>query len=401
MRTARDGTEYGADELDPLVAPESTHLLRGPAHRQAIAALDQFLAAHAEKEVRDPLRRALLQRDLWAVFEPWAVPSANDPGAARGLRRPTRELQGRLARVIHRLALPADQIRALPDTYAAAIASGVYQRRHEPAKPETPFLPSFAADGWVLLEDRGGSLAAPDHAGTFNGHSVFLVYLRLPHGRRATLDCLDKLHRFPKPQVVTKDGSHTLNPDLPQFPAGTQVALVRRMVLIDDQGSLRPTRITESVQFRVYRDVPKMGTAPPFATSRQDFYEFKLRRKDLFAGKAGGLHAVGPDEQIYKDAFQRTRIIRGPDEDSAAPARAHEDGGSSLQFCASCHAAACHGPGIFSVLSFAQRSSPGDLGPAEREARDGSAEEQRTIGRKRSKYSWGLFEGMWEAEPAK
>src|SRR5215475_11397142 len=44
VRTARDGVEYGRDELDPLLWGETKHLLVGPSHEQAIKLLDEFLS---------------------------------------------------------------------------------------------------------------------------------------------------------------------------------------------------------------------------------------------------------------------------------------------------------------------------------------------------------------------
>ena len=66
VRTGRDGKEYGHDRLDPLLWSETKHLLQGNSHEQAVAVLDEFLAEHGEKLVKDPLKRAILQRDLWA-----------------------------------------------------------------------------------------------------------------------------------------------------------------------------------------------------------------------------------------------------------------------------------------------------------------------------------------------
>jgi hypothetical protein len=67
VRTGPDGKEYGHDRLDPLLRKETKHLLEGESHAQAIAVLDEFLAARGEKLVNDPLKRAVLQRDLCAL----------------------------------------------------------------------------------------------------------------------------------------------------------------------------------------------------------------------------------------------------------------------------------------------------------------------------------------------
>src|ERR671919_61545 len=66
-RTTKDGKEYGSDELDPLLWFDTTYLLNGNSHQQALLVLDEFLTTNAENLVRDPLKRAMFQRDMWAV----------------------------------------------------------------------------------------------------------------------------------------------------------------------------------------------------------------------------------------------------------------------------------------------------------------------------------------------
>src|SRR5262245_61497117 len=69
VRTTRNGEEYGHDELDPLLWSETKHLLVGPSHQQAIKLLDEFLSVNGSALGADPLKRAMLQRDLWAIFD--------------------------------------------------------------------------------------------------------------------------------------------------------------------------------------------------------------------------------------------------------------------------------------------------------------------------------------------
>ena len=71
VRTVPDGKQYGFDTLDPLLWSETNHLLEGISHQQAIALANEFLRTHAERQITDPLKRAILQRDLWAVLD-WA-----------------------------------------------------------------------------------------------------------------------------------------------------------------------------------------------------------------------------------------------------------------------------------------------------------------------------------------
>jgi len=146
IRQSPDGTEYGVEALDPLLWQQTRHLLIGDSHRSAVACLDEFLRSHAERAVRDPLKRAILQHDLWAVFD-WAA-------AGEDLPQQRHELEVRLAEAIRRLALTPKQVRALPDTYAAAVAAQQFAPAYVPRNPQQPFLPAelLRPDGpWVCL----------------------------------------------------------------------------------------------------------------------------------------------------------------------------------------------------------------------------------------------------------
>jgi len=333
VRVGPDGRAYGRDRLEPLLWYGSKHLLEGESHKRAVALLEEFLKDKGEKPVEDPVKRAVLQRDLWLVFdwlegdhghfyEPELKPE--EVRAARNrLRRP-------LAAVIGRLALTPDQVKKLPDNYAAAVASGAFPKKFDPEHPDQPYLPAdlFAADGpWVSVGRPDGPVA-PEHlrdGGTnLFTNSAFLVFLKLPAGRAATIDYLKRLQAFDQPlRIEAKAAGNPSekflpNPKLPQFPAGTEVALVRLALVIASSHAPVPTTLTESVQLRVYREVPEMteqnvraavkASANTTATdkrveARQSFQEFQLSRERLFAGRAGGLRAVGPDERDFHTPF--------------------------------------------------------------------------------------------------
>jgi hypothetical protein len=149
---------------------------------------------------------------------------------------------------------------------------------------------------------------AEQHDSFFSGRSSFLVFLRLPGGRKATFDYLKTLWNAPMPLTPSPHLSplqdEAPNPDLPLLPAGTQVALVRQMTLFDNQGRQRATPITESVQIRVYRSVtpsaaPAVGIDQMITKSGQDSYAIRLSRPLLFAGQSGGLKAARPDERDF------------------------------------------------------------------------------------------------------
>jgi hypothetical protein len=123
VRVAADGREYGADRVDPLLWASSTYLLQGSTHTKAVALIDEFIDTHGERLIHDPLKRAILQRDLWEIFD-WLeadrAPYQQPPLTPAAIRKSADELCKPLAMVIARLALTPAEIRSLPDNYAAA-----------------------------------------------------------------------------------------------------------------------------------------------------------------------------------------------------------------------------------------------------------------------------------------
>src|SRR5262245_8103905 len=77
-RTAKDGTRWGRDRLDPLLTHSTEHLLSGPSRATALSALDEFVVATAPGK-GSPVERALVQRDLLAVHD-WALQPIVTPG---------------------------------------------------------------------------------------------------------------------------------------------------------------------------------------------------------------------------------------------------------------------------------------------------------------------------------
>lgn len=403
VRTASDKKSYGRDELDPLLWPQSKHLLAGERHKRVVALLDEFLAKDGHKLVIDPLQRAVLQHDLWAVFDWLANPTAPYQYRADDFPPEARALQVRLAKAIRRLALSAEEIRRLPDNYAAAIAAKAFAPSHDPGKPERAFLPAdlFDPDGpWVLLGEHMAP-AAPVHVRAVHGRSAFFVLIKLPAGRKATLAYLETLGAFPNalmPQPVDRNAKFLakklprFNPELPQFPVGTQVALVRELLVIDDQGKIQGTRLIESAQFRVYRDIPKGDPAHPEGfddlVGKQDFYEFRITRKGLFAGTAGGLRAVGArDEEI-------SLFLNPPPDDPFEESPPVRPGTSrTMALCSGCHS---H-PGIHSVEAY-RRSFIQLPQPAHLREDDRGQQERAAMLRKWENYSWGLLQGLMERE---
>jgi hypothetical protein len=380
IRQSADGKAYGADALDPLLWPATQHLLTDDSHRRALTCLDEFLLSHAERAVRDPVRRAILQRDLWAVFD-WAA-------AGEDLPQQRRELETRLAEGIRRLALTPDQVHALPNTYADAAAGQRFAAGYDPRTPQQPFLPPalFRSDGpWVCLSSHSEGPTAIVH---FSGRSRFLVFMRLPEGRDATRAYVRKLRSSSEPPLLSnRSGATVLNLGLPQFPVGTEVALVRQAIVIDTEGKLLPTALTESVQLRVYHAVTSgtryMNYINGPSSHDQDFFEFRMSRPELFAGHNGGLFAVGPSQTEFT-----TFSTHGMDWDGQ---------GVILERCRSCHVDS----GIHSVQSRTQwMKAPPDIGgQVSREAGDNPIawETNVTITRKEQQPEFKMLQRLWQA----
>jgi hypothetical protein len=188
---------------------------------------------------------------------------------------------------------------------------------------------------------------------------------------------------------------------LPQFPAGTEVALVRQMMLFDNQGRLASTAITESIQIRVYRAIAlkdRVNTesasslAEAVKNSGQDFYQIRLSRLQLFANKAGGLRATGPEEKEFAmcNSF-------GADEGKPNQYLSINQYELVLQSCFTCH----RGAGINSLNSRSALLKPNWLqhdSPAGAYAPD---QEWWVYGDdtgwKQRRYEWGLLNGYWKS----
>jgi len=301
-----------------------------------------------------------------------------------------------LAQVIRRLSLPVERIRALPNNYQDVVAAKTFAPNYDPDQHELAFLPPdlFQANGpWVLLSAQGGGSAAPAHAAFFSGRSTFLIFISLPGGRDATLAYLKRISQFSRTWILDEQNpDHFLpNLELPQFPVGTQLALVRQMMLIDDHANLIPTNIIEQVQIRVHRAIPQ---ETPQAIDRDrmsartslDTYEFKLSRAKLFAGDSGGLRPVARDEKEFP-LFQSHGIdlFESTGEQSFFERQLRP----VLNFCSSCH----YRPGIHSMLS---RSVRHNIIPSW----DSQYEASTTKGWKQRQYSWGLLQGLWQQQPS-
>jgi len=344
-RSTKSGNEYGYDDLDPLLWLDTEYLLHGPSHTEAIRLLDEFSHSRAEQQISDPVRRAILQRDLWAVFD-WATPRSNNEAHTERL-----ELAERLAPILRRLSLTKGELYGLPDTYAKAIRSKEFPSGYDPEQAERAFLPPDLFDShgpWVCIGTPDDEPTARMHEEYFS-RSVFFVFLRLPGGRAATLAYLKQLADLQAPLFFLKHDQVLPEWNLPQFPAGTELALIRKLVLPDAQWNLIVTPVVESVQIRHYRKIPQDYSNPDELLHSQTVIEIKLDRAGLFSEEHSGLRAVTPEERTFpilmvqEDAFE---------EEGLSDHIGRELPIRTLSTCTT----ECHGrPGVESMMSLSFR----------------------------------------------
>ena len=337
--------EKDGEPLDDLIdAPfwfDTKHLLSGESNTRAVALLREFVENRDVLDKMSPLQRAVMQRDLLAVFH-WVSGKREKPTDTAEQR----SLAEDLVRAIRHVALTAEEIRALPDNYTVAAALPGAFTAFDEAEPTRAFLPKglLADDGeWLALDaPKDRAITAPVHFNMFRARSSFELHFRHPGGREAGQKYLAELAAMPNPLVFEKPADPIprfgdmekpwLNPDTPQFPVGTMWALVRRAILVDAQGNLIASPIVESVEVRVYRAVEYSH----LKMDAQTFFEWELSRR-LLLGK-GGFHRTTPADAHFSQ-FLPTANNSEEDAMTRKPA-------DSLS-CVACH----NPPGIHSVIT--------------------------------------------------
>jgi len=293
------------------------------------------LLDHLDPGRLDATRRALLQRDLWMSF---------DTGYAREDRA---ALRARLAVLLRRTALPAEEIGRLPDTYAESVK--LYPTSFDPAKPEQPFLPAdlFDPNGpWIALHSDG--VVAFQHDTFFANRSAFIVFVRHPEGRDAGLRFVEGLAKRKSPEI----------------PVGMAFANVRRGLLISDGGTPVPSPFTESVQLRHYWG--RNG-------NEQAVFKFELGRRDL------RLRPLRPNEAKpgYAVSFE------------------HVSARQSLSIPVMSTCLDCHGAGGAGGVQVLQHNMTVDY-----HLRPGTPEQEmaKVVRRKTEHDSWRALEALWRAD---
>ncbi len=281
VRRFTTGEVYEHDAaLDPPWSTWSRFYNDKEFHNRVLDVLDRFLKQPEEAVERQPaLRRAILLRDLWPVFDAQTNHLLAKADTAR-LRQ--QALGERIAKVMRRLELSIAEVQQLPDALRMESDRQTLPTMFNPQSPDSPFLPPdlFDADGsWLPFAARRQKIAAVQHLSQAGFRSVFVPFVRASPDRQATLEAMrrysDKNNSVP-------------------FPNGTMTALVRRTMLPTTSGEIVVTPLVESLQLAV-------------ADQSQDRrFKFVIDRAALLAG-GRGLRAVTRDEALDAWGFGNPR----------------------------------------------------------------------------------------------
>jgi hypothetical protein len=254
---------------------------------------DALQAALHESVSRPPVARALMQSDAWAAYDEFFHHSSRrgdqDPFVER--RQALLEL---LRQFIKRLALSSDEIKALRNNYADAVA--------------TKHLPDlFAADsGWIeieLLSHRQHD----DSAGFRRAARVFIKPRKAPANPAAFVESLKHHEHLEEVEAV---------------------ALVVQNLLLNTEGQIVPSPVISDVQFRFFKD--NNGARPTDAVLKQ----LELSRHLLLtAPQTGGFIEFDEKSPGYltaagNDYTFMSRLLEGIDTPILVPLRKR---------CAQCH----------------------------------------------------------------
>jgi len=402
---APEGKTIPPDLLDP---PHIELLFEGEANKQTISLLNEFLKGEPKPGSMAPVQRAVMQRDLLAVFHRLSGLQAQNGTQWTG---PERELATALASAIRHVALTSEEIHKLPDNYAAATVDPEAVTADDATHP-APFIPKdlLADDGpWIALDSQGSgkALVAQFHFKMFQGRTSFEVRMRHPAGRGAGEAYLKSLADMTQPWVYEKseraipnvrDSAPWPNPETPQFPVGTMWALVRRAILADEKGQLVVSPLVESIQIRVYRkaSVTDELNSPEFQKlvkelegSKREYelddllaarymtsFEWEMQRA-LLLGK-GGFHLTRPEDLKFSGFV--------PSEPRPV-----------ASFCMQCHSA----PGIHSIQSRAGLFSEPLARPPEFKASNRESLDRITTYEARTQPGWLLLQWLWSDPPGR
>jgi hypothetical protein len=237
----------------------------------------------AQMEEQPAVRRLIFLRDLWPVFDGLRharVDASGDKEATAKAAVRREDLLRRVARLMRRLELTGEEIRALPNALAIIRDKKLYPQTFDPASPDAPFVPAdlLDTDGpWVAYSrDKSPSAGGQFHVEFVKHRSVFTLHLRTPSGRDEAVKYLNDFAKNNPRQAL---------------PTGSTLALLRRALVPARDGRPLPSPFVESLQLIVVtKEFDKR-------------LKFTLDRKDLLAGGTG-LKRIGKDDPLDPSSFE-------------------------------------------------------------------------------------------------
>lgn len=325
-----DGSVIAPEAETPRLWRNSRYLIEDGGKKRLLRDLKSFDALSSEKVAAySPLQRAILQHHLWCVFDWTTIPAgpvsnANfDPLESRISPYELRQLQKTLASSIRKLAMTRQEILSLPSPLQATVAASVYSTAVDENDAMKPFLPEDLLDSeesWVCINRPDYAVPATLHAEANSFRSAFLIFLRLPGARQQTINYLAKLNAFGKPWLPGKQKPAVnipvhadlrglelhANPQTPNFPAGTQVALVKQALLIDDSNELVLSPLIQSIQLRAYLNVSiDSRLNNPVIGPSQAVAEFVLQPRQMMAGGTP-MRAISSRQVRHTNTFEHS-----------------------------------------------------------------------------------------------
>ncbi len=341
---ARDGqpamTRFeGGDVIEFLAWGKTEYWSGADVFEKVNPLLDEFLQRSGETLLSDPLKRAVFQHDFWAVYD-----HLIDQNIKRSADRETRArrdvLCRKLATCIQRLALTAAEVAKLPDTYTLALQSGAFVPRHGFVAERNYLPPGLLTqpEEWVevdfhqpnLHEDISDRFVTL-HAQSLQGRSYYRIFYRFPQGRPQLVEYLKSLNEAGIDwKQAANDGFVRLRKDAPPIPVGTEVVLLQLMMTINDQLQPVPTKIVESFQFRVFRNIDGTSEPPTNTGVGINVLDYRLKRHLLFdRQRSGGLEREPEGLPQYRVAIDGLK--------ATAPDWGFADKSVLFQQCVDCH----------------------------------------------------------------
>jgi hypothetical protein len=360
---------HGSDEF----------LIQGESHAQLMKLLDDLLAKDVELIAPDLRQRALMQSELWQVFDYTYVYRQTPDEPARI------ELRKKLVPAIRKLALTKTQILALP---VNLIPSNDSDAPPDVEDPHSGWVGRGDVDRKLITDERAliereDSVIAPGHAEACDQRSVFGVFVWFPTGQAAVQD-------FVRNMSTHLAATRPATEPAPQFPVGAKVALLRRMILIDSEGEPVCSPIVQSLQVRTFL---KIGTHEFSRALDTQTQEFVLDADGYCAGRSNAMHPIGLLEYIPMGLFERPILSPFEDYHLGPPPPAFRLTHPRLQECYICHGS----PGISSMRSFSGLFN-GTVNAKPYPATF-DREIELTIQQKQRTAKWGMLQGYWESLP--